>query len=121
MRGSTWAHARRPGVPWYRLVMTRPRALLAVSAALAAAVVYAVMWVGYLQDCGWLRSVDWSLLTAAHDAAVKHPAWVGFWSGVSFALGPVPLRALRIGLEIVAGQDVMEDALARLLENAPPD
>ena len=36
-------------------------------------------------------------------------------------LGPVPLRALRIGLEIVAGQDVMEDALARLLENAPPD
>jgi tetraacyldisaccharide 4'-kinase len=35
-------------------------------------------------------------------------------------LGPAPLYALRIGLEIVAGQDVMEDALARLLESSPP-
>jgi tetraacyldisaccharide 4'-kinase len=30
-------------------------------------------------------------------------------------LGAAPLRALRIGLEIVAGEDVMDDALARLL------
>jgi tetraacyldisaccharide 4'-kinase len=36
-------------------------------------------------------------------------------------LGPAPLRALRIGLEIVAGQDVMEDALGRLLEHPPAD
>jgi tetraacyldisaccharide 4'-kinase len=36
----------------------------------------------------------------------------------SAQLGPVPLRALRIGLEIVAGEDVMDDALARLLR--PP-
>jgi tetraacyldisaccharide 4'-kinase len=35
-------------------------------------------------------------------------------------LGPAPLRALRIGLEIVAGQDVMEDALSRLLKSPPP-
>ena len=32
-------------------------------------------------------------------------------------LGPSPLRALRIGLEIVAGEDVMEDALTRLLQD----
>jgi tetraacyldisaccharide 4'-kinase len=36
-------------------------------------------------------------------------------------LGPAPLRALKIGLEIVAGEDVMEDALARLLNGPPPD
>ncbi len=36
-------------------------------------------------------------------------------------LGPAPLRALKIGLEIVAGEDVMEDALARLLNEPPPD
>ena len=36
-------------------------------------------------------------------------------------LGPAPLRALKIGLEIVAGEDVMEDALARLLKAPPPD
>jgi tetraacyldisaccharide 4'-kinase len=32
-------------------------------------------------------------------------------------LGRAPLKALRIGLEIVAGQDVMDDALARLLQD----
>ena len=30
-------------------------------------------------------------------------------------LGPAPLRALRIGLEITAGRDIMDDVLARLL------
>ena len=30
-------------------------------------------------------------------------------------LGPAPLRALRIGLEIDAGGDIMDDVLARLL------
>jgi tetraacyldisaccharide 4'-kinase len=29
-------------------------------------------------------------------------------------LGPIPLLALRVGLEIVAGEDVMEDVLAQL-------
>jgi hypothetical protein len=53
--------------------MTRPRAALAVSVGLAAAVVYAVMWVGYLHNWSWLHRVDWSLLNAAHDIAVKHP------------------------------------------------
>jgi tetraacyldisaccharide 4'-kinase len=36
-------------------------------------------------------------------------------------LGPAPLRALKIGLEVIAGEDVMEDALARLLKSPPPD
>jgi tetraacyldisaccharide 4'-kinase len=35
-------------------------------------------------------------------------------------LGPARLWALKIGLEIVAGGDVMEDALARLLKESPP-
>jgi tetraacyldisaccharide 4'-kinase len=30
-------------------------------------------------------------------------------------LGPAPLRALRIGLEVVAGGDVMDDVLGRLV------
>ncbi|MHB1561809.1 MAG: tetraacyldisaccharide 4'-kinase [Isosphaeraceae bacterium] len=35
-------------------------------------------------------------------------------------LGAVPLRALRIGLEIVAGGDVLDDAMAGLLSGRPP-
>ena len=31
------------------------------------------------------------------------------------AIGPVPLRALRIGLEITAGRSVLDEALNRLL------
>ncbi|GAA4531782.1 phosphatase PAP2 family protein [Mycobacterium paraffinicum] len=66
----------------------------ALSVALAAAAVYALMWVGYSQDWHWQQRMDWSLLDAARDTAVKHPFWVRFWADVSFALGPVPLRVL---------------------------
>ena len=82
--------------------MTRPRTALAVCAALVATVVYAAMWVGYCQDWSWLHRVDWSLLNAAHDVGIKHPVWVRFWDGVSFALGPVPLRLLGVVATFVA-------------------
>lgn len=71
--------------------VTRPR-ILAVSCALAAVAVYAAMWLGYRQNWGWLHNIDWSLLNAAHSVGIKHPAWVTFWSTVSFVLGPTPLR-----------------------------
>jgi membrane-associated phospholipid phosphatase len=87
---------------WYRLIMTRPRTYLAVLVALAAATVYAAMWVGYRQDWHWLHRFDWSLLNAAHAVAVKHPIWVRFWAGVSFALGPVPLRLLGVVATVAA-------------------
>src|ERR1700740_3726206 len=85
--------------------MTRPRTVPAValaSAALAATVIYGVMWVGYRQDWSWLHRVDWSLLNAAHDIAIKQPVWVRFWDGVSFALGPVPLRLLGVAAAVAA-------------------
>ena len=82
--------------------MTRPRTVAALCVAMAAVLVYAVMWVGYCQHWSWLHHVDWSLLNAAHDVAVKHPAWVRFWDGVSFALGPVPLRLMGIVATVAA-------------------
>ena len=30
----------------------------------------------------------------AHAVGIKHPTWVRFWDGVSFVLGPVPMRVL---------------------------
>jgi membrane-associated phospholipid phosphatase len=82
--------------------MARPRIFLAFSAALAAVAVYAAMWVGYRHNCSWLHHVDWSLLNAARDIAIKHPMWVRFWVGVSFALGPVPLRLLGVVAVVAA-------------------
>jgi membrane-associated phospholipid phosphatase len=74
--------------------MTRPRTTPALCLAVAAASVYALMWVGYAQGWHWQQRMDWSLLDAARDSALKHPVWVRFWAGVSYALGPVPLRVL---------------------------
>ncbi|MBV8785283.1 MAG: phosphatase PAP2 family protein [Mycobacterium sp.] len=82
--------------------MARPRTYLAVLVALAAVALYALMWVGYRQDWHWLHRCDWSLLNAAHAVGVKHPMWVRFWSGVSFALGPVPLRLLGVLATVAA-------------------
>ncbi|OBG59949.1 MULTISPECIES: phosphatase PAP2 family protein [unclassified Mycobacterium] len=74
--------------------MTRARTMPALCVALVAAAVYALMWAGYSQHWHWQQRLDWSLLNAARDGAVKHPLWVRFWADVSFALGPVPLRVL---------------------------
>jgi tetraacyldisaccharide 4'-kinase len=56
----------------------------------------------------WARRVEANLVLTTQKDLVKLRA---------SNLGPAPLRAIRIGLEIVAGEDVMEDALARLLRN----
>lgn len=68
--------------------------MAALCIALATAAVYALTWVGYSHGWHWQQRLDWSLLNAARGSAVKHPFWVRFWADVSFALGPVPLRAL---------------------------
>jgi tetraacyldisaccharide 4'-kinase len=60
----------------------------------------------------WTRGLDANLILTTQKDLVKLR---------SAHLGPAPLRALRIGLEIVAGEDVMEDALARLLRPPLPD
>jgi membrane-associated phospholipid phosphatase len=96
--------------------MTRLRIATAVCVALAALtaiVVYAVMWVGYRQDWSWLHSVDWSLLDAAHDTAIKHPLWLRFWEAVSLVMGPVPFRVL--GAVAAVAAVVRRDARAALL------
>jgi len=78
--------------------MTRPRnaaaAALAVALAVALSALYALMWVGYSHQWGWLDRADGALLNCAHDVAVKHPQWVRFWDDLSFSLGPVPMRLL---------------------------
>ena len=82
--------------------MTRPRTPVAALIAALAATVYAVLWVGYCQRWNWLHQMDWSLLNAARDGALKHSMWLGFWESVSYALGPVPMSALGIAMTVTA-------------------
>lgn len=82
--------------------MTRPKTLVAVWIAVLAATVYALMWVGYCQHWAWLSRMDWSVLDAARDIAVKHPLWLLFWQGVSYALGPVAMAVVGIASTVFA-------------------
>ncbi len=61
---------------------------------------------------GWVQSLGADLVLTTQKDLVKLRC---------ARLGPAALRALKIGLEIVAGDDVMEDAMARLLDVLPPD
>jgi tetraacyldisaccharide 4'-kinase len=54
----------------------------------------------------WARELDANLVLTTQKDLVKLRAGL---------LGPAPLRALRIGLEVTAGGDIMDDVLARLL------
>ncbi|OBB90292.1 phosphatase PAP2 family protein [Mycobacterium sp. 852002-40037_SCH5390672] len=82
--------------------MTRPRTPAAVCIAVLAAAVYALLWVGYCRGWAWLHRMDWSLLNAARDMAVKHPVWLRFWEAVSYVLGPVPMSLLGIAVTVFA-------------------
>lgn len=86
--------------------MTRPfhplRPAWTAWLALAAVLLYAVLWVGHRQEWGWLVGFDWSLLNPAHDIGIKHHGWVRFWVVVSFVLGPAPMRVLGSVLAVIA-------------------
>ncbi|GAB1816003.1 phosphatase PAP2 family protein [Mycobacterium sp. MUNTM1] len=75
---------------------------MALCFAVLAAAVYAMMWAGYCRHWTWLHRMDWSLLNAARDIALKHPLWLRFWEGVSYALGPAPMSALGIAMTVLA-------------------
>jgi membrane-associated phospholipid phosphatase len=75
------------------MASVRPAAL-AVIPVVAAAALYAAMWLGYRQGWAWLNAVDSSSLQALHDIGVKHPLWVRFWELVSEVLSPTAFRVL---------------------------
>ncbi|BBX40520.1 membrane protein [Mycobacterium simiae] len=81
--------------------MTHRKRVALFVAALAVAV-YAAMWAGFRAQWGWLHGFDWWLLNAAHDVGVKHPVWVRVWAGISFWLGPDPLRLLDAAVAVLA-------------------
>jgi membrane-associated phospholipid phosphatase len=86
-----------------RLAMVSVRSTaVAVLAAVAAAVVYALMWLGYRQDWGWLDVADSWSLARLHDVGIKHPSWVRFWEVVSAVFGPTALRLLGAVAAVVA-------------------
>lgn len=54
----------------------------------AAAIGYALLWVGWVAQWSWVTTLDESLLEPAHRYGLAHPGWVLAWKSLSFVFGP---------------------------------
>lgn len=81
------------------MVPSRMSALISGAAAVA---VFALLLLGYRQGWGWLATADAAALDPSYDIGVKHPAWVGFWDGVSTVFAPPVFRVLGMVAAVVA-------------------
>jgi len=73
-----------------------------IAAAVTAVIVYAAMWVGYVQSWAWLGAVDAGLLRVFHDFGVTRPGWVSFWVSFCIVFGPSGFRVIALVLIVVA-------------------
>lgn len=70
------------------------------AAALAAIVVFAAMWLGYVQSWAWLSEVDSWFLDALHPIGQAHPGWITSWDVFCTVLGPTMFRIAGVGFII---------------------
>lgn len=73
-----------------------------VAAAVAAVIVYAAMWVGYVLNWAWLAAIDTALLQHFHDFGVTRPGWVSFWVLFCLVFGPTGFRIVALALIVFA-------------------
>jgi len=53
---------------------------------------YAVLWIGWMQNWAWLSALDQWMLDAGHSASVRYPAWASAWNWFCTLLGPMAFR-----------------------------
>lgn len=81
--------------------MTVNRRLLTTTALLAVGV-YALMWVGFSRQWGWLAELDaWGLQPAARFGQT-HPGWVTAWDVFCTVLGPFAFRIATLVVIVAA-------------------
>ena len=73
-----------------------------IAASVAAVIIYAAMWVGYVQNWAWLDAVDTDLLRVFHDFGVTRPGWVSFWVSFCIVFGPTGFRVIALVVIVVA-------------------
>ncbi len=74
----------------------------AVIAAVGAVIVYAAMWIGYVQNWAWLDSVDTESLRFFYDFGATRSGWVSFWNIFCTVFGPTGFRLMALVLVVVA-------------------
>lgn len=73
-----------------------------IGTAVAAAGVYALMWLGYAQNWTWLARFDAWALEPMHRLGLSHPGWVSAWNVFCTVLGPNAFRLAALVLIVVA-------------------
>jgi membrane-associated phospholipid phosphatase len=68
--------------------------------AATAVLVYAAMWIGWVQGWAWLTAVDNWGLNAVYPAGAASPVWVTSWNVFCSVLGPGAFRLVGIGVII---------------------
>lgn len=71
-------------------------------AALAAVVVYAVMWFGYTRHWNALGYVDYGVLGFFHDFGVHRPGWLSFWHDISTIFSTKVLSLVGLVVAVIA-------------------
>jgi undecaprenyl-diphosphatase len=62
----------------------------------AAVLLYAAMWLGYVQGWSWLSAFDARSLDAVHPIGAEHPGWVTSWNVFCTVLGPTAFRIVGV-------------------------
>jgi len=70
--------------------------------AAAAAIGYALLWVGWVAQWSWVTALDAALLAPAHRYGVAHPGWVLGWRWLSFVFGPWTFQITAVVVAFVA-------------------
>ncbi|MGV0581610.1 phosphatase PAP2 family protein [Mycolicibacterium elephantis] len=81
--------------------VTRHRRWL-IGSAVAATAVYALLWIGYVQQWRWLTALDTALLDGFYHYGEAHPGWVLGWHVFCTVLGPMAFRVVTLVVIVVA-------------------
>ncbi|HEY0002811.1 MAG TPA: phosphatase PAP2 family protein [Actinoplanes sp.] len=76
------------------------RLAVAAGGAILFLVPFALIAALIVGNSGWLHGSDLGVTTALHDFALRHPGWVRFSAGWSFAFDPNVWRAAALGLVV---------------------
>ncbi|MBV9515577.1 MAG: phosphatase PAP2 family protein [Mycobacteriaceae bacterium] len=71
-------------------------------AAVAAATLYAVMWMGFALRWKWLQAIDSALMDPLHAYGLKHQSWLRFWDVLCTVLGPEAFQLIGAAVVVVA-------------------
>ena len=67
-----------------------------------ALALYALLWVGFVQQWPWVDAMDRSALDPLHTYGAAHPGWITFWDVFCTVLGPTVFRLLALVVIVLA-------------------